>query len=156
MSHLALDRFSSSAHKSKFYHLYLLIQDPTPPRFSYHRAHISGIARMMNLTHFVDLASTGRQLLVIQTRQESDLANGQLFLEELIKKDLFDEGAYILQSECRIYETGSFHKNNIEKMGAKDLVEFIQTGHIQSLTHHIEKWKQVLEKFDQKSHNASK
>lgn len=133
--------------KSRYFHLYLLVQDPTPPRFTYQQGLMSGVSRMMNLTHFVGLVGSGRQLIVVQTHREQNLANGQIYLEALKSNHLVGEGAYILQSEPYIYETGAFHQGMISQMGAQGIVEVLQTGHFQNLNNYIPKWKQVLIPF---------
>lgn len=133
--------------KSKHYHLYMLIQDPTPPRFSYQAGIVKGASRMMNLTPFVELAGTGRQLIVIQTYHEQYLANAQMFLDGLKHKNLIDQGAYILETETYIYESGAFHQGLISSSGAQGIIEMLQTGHFQSLSSHIPKWQTVLKPF---------
>jgi hypothetical protein len=135
--------------KSKYYHLYLLVQDPTPPKFSYQGGVVSGASRMMNLTHFVGLTGTGRHLIVVQTHSEQALANGQVYLDGLKKSKLVDPSAYILKSEPYIYEAGSFHQGLISQMGAQGIIEVLQTGHFQSLATYIPKWKQALKPYNQ-------
>ena len=53
-----------SLHTMKYPHLYLLVQDPTAPKFSYIGYGELRASRAMNLTHFVGLFGTGRQLIV--------------------------------------------------------------------------------------------
>ncbi len=130
--------------KSKHYHLYMLIQDPTPPRFSYRGGTVSGISRMMNLTPFVGLNGTGRHLIVFQTYHEQYLAKAEDLLEALKESKLVDESAYILENETYIYETGIFHQGLISMMGAQGIIEILQTGHFQSLSSYIPKWQMVL------------
>lgn len=151
MSCLILNPTHSSRNygTSKYYHLYLLIQDPTPPRFSYREGIANGMSRLMNLTYFVGLTETGRQLIVIQTHDEQNLANGEAFLNALKTNNLIDPGAYILKSEPYIYEAGTFHQGLISQMGAEDIIEFLQTGHFQGLSNYISKWKQVLKPYSE-------
>ena len=73
--------------KIKFHHLYLLIHDPTPPRFTYSWG-IPSTTRMMNITDFVDLENTGMQLIIFQTHNEDTLQNGSTILQQL--KEKFD------------------------------------------------------------------
>lgn len=135
--------------KSKHYHLYMLIQDPTPPRFSYHGGVATGISRMMNLTQFVGLVGTGRQLIVVQTYNEQYLAQAQTFLDSLKGRKLVGEGAYLLETDTYIYESGSFYRGLINTMGAQEIIEMIQTGHFQSLATYIQKWQMVLKPFSE-------
>jgi hypothetical protein len=136
--------FPKNFSKSKHYHLYMLIQDPTPPSFTYHTGIGNGSSRMMNLTPFVGLEGTGRQLIVIQTYNEQYLTQDQLFLERLKSSNLVDISAYILQSDSYIYESGTFHQGLISSMGAQDIIEILQTGHFQTLSSYIQRWEMVL------------
>lgn len=130
--------------KSKHFHLYMLIYDPTPPQFSYRSGGIAGVRRMMNLTHFVDLASTGRQLIVVQTPREEMLAQAPTFLEELKKQKLVDLGAYLLTSQTYIYESEVLHQGIIAQLGAQEIIEILQTGHFNHLTSYIPRWETAL------------
>lgn len=133
--------------KSKYYHLYLLIQDPTPPRFTYQGGLVSGSSRMMNLTHFVGLAETGRQLVVLQMHNESHVTDGQFYVDALKNQSLLDVGAYLLKAEPYIYEAGAFQQGLISEMGAQELIEVLQTAHFLNLSGYISKWKQVLKPY---------
>ncbi len=133
--------------KLKYCHLYLLIQDPTPPRFSYHYGVGSGVSRLMNLTHFVGLSNTGRQLIVVQVHSDQYLANGQMILDALKSQKLVDPSAYILKAEPYVYESGSFYQSSIAQMGAQGIIEMLQTGHIQNLSNYISKWQKALKPY---------
>lgn len=141
--------------KSKYYHLYLLTQDPTPPKFSYQGGITSGVSRIMNLTHFVGLTGTGRHLIVVQTHSEQSLSNGQAFLDAMKTSKLVDSSAYILKAEPYIYEAGAFHQGLISQMGAEGMIDVLQTGHFQSLSSYMPKWKQVLKPYKQAVPNVS-
>jgi hypothetical protein len=151
MSCITLNPASSpqNYNKSKYFHLYMLIQDPTPPKFSYQGGIAAGVSRMMNLTHFVGLTETGRHLIVVQTHSEQALANGQVFLDALKKGKWLDASAYILKSEPYIYETGAFHQGLIAQIGAQGIIELLQTGHFQTLSTYVPKWKQALKPINQ-------
>ncbi len=137
------------ASKSKYYHLYLLIHDPSPPRFTYHGSSgVAGISRIMNLTQFAGLMNTGQQILVFQTHNEQSLTNGQAFLDSLKNKNLVDRSAYILKEESRIYEASYLNQSMIQQMNAGEFFEVLNTGHFQSLSTYIAKWKQVLKPFE--------
>lgn len=133
--------------KSKHYHLYMLIQDPTFPRFSYHGGVVNGTSRMMNLSHFVGLLGTGRQLIVIQTHNEQYLENAQVFLDGLKNNNLVDKGAYILETQRYIYESGAFHQWLVHNNGSQGIIEVLQTGHFQNLSSYIPKWQMFLKPF---------
>ena len=134
-----LNRASCHPTASKYYHLYLLIQDPSSPRFTYCSGVSSGISRMMNLSHFAGLTDTGRQLVVLQIHSQKDLQSEELFLADLKKHHLLDEGAYILSSETYTYEQSrSRHTKN------HPLLEILATDTFTSMSSHIARWKQVL------------
>ncbi len=145
MSALSFSPHSNQNYaKSKHYHLYLLVQDATPYRFTYRQGLGGKSSRLMNLTPFVDLAGTGRQLIVVQTPNENGLEDELSHLELIKKENLLDPGAYILQSDRYIYESGSLNQSQIP---FKDVVQILQTGHFNNLNQHIAKWKTVLKPY---------
>jgi hypothetical protein len=133
--------------KTKYYHLYLLIQDQSAPKFSYHSGIGNGVSRIMNLTPFLQLEGTGRHLVVVQTHGEKHLHDGDAHLSAMKKANLIDESAYILQAETYIYEAGSLNQTQIANLGAKEIIEVMQTGHFQGLSSYIPKWKKVLRPY---------
>jgi hypothetical protein len=133
--------------KSKHYHLYMLVADPTPPKFSYVGGVLSGASRVMNLTHFTGLSGTGKHLVVVQVHGENQLRNGDAFIQGLIKQKLLDPSASLLKSESYIYESGSFHQGVIAQAGGQGIVEVLQTGHFLNLGNYVSKWKQVLKPY---------
>lgn len=139
----------SQPSKSKYYHLYLLVQDPTPPRFCYHGGFSIGVSRLMNLTHLVGLTDTGQQLIVIQTYSEQGFSLGETYIRELIAKNLLGPSAYILKSETCLYEQSASYHTPYHQLSpqAQSLFEILNTGHFQSLSVYIPKWKQVLKPY---------
>lgn len=132
-----------SREKTKFYHLYMLIEDPTPPRFSFKSGIGKGISRLMNLTYFVGLEGTNKQLMVFQTYGDAYLQSAENYLDRLKQQNLIDASARILQTEHYIYEQDHFQQpQNIEN--AHHVLELIKTHHLQDMVHFIPKWKQVL------------
>lgn len=135
-----------SKEKTKFYHLYMLLDDPTLPRFSFRTGIGKGISRLMNLTHFAGLSGTGKQLLVFQTYGELNTQSANQYLEILKKGDLIDASARIIQTENYIYEQDHFQcPNNIEN--ASTIFEVLKTYHLQDMGNYIPKWKQALKPF---------
>ncbi len=132
-------------HKSKYYHLYLLIADSTEPRFAYQNSSISGTSRMMNLTHFLDLQQRGQQLIVFQAHNESGLNEGERLLNELKKKGLVDGAAYILRSEPYIYEQWPLHLDAMQE-AYRPYFEFLKTQDFRNMTNYFKQWKQGLHK----------
>ncbi len=139
----------ASHGKTKYHHLYLLIQDPTPPRFCYTGGISPGVSRLMNLTHLVGLSNTGQQLLVIQTHSEQTFSQGEKYLQDLKNKRLVGESAYILKAEPYIYEQGPYTHQSLRQLSSQGqkLFETINTGHFQSLSTYVQKWKQVLKPY---------
>lgn len=132
--------------KSSYSHLYLLIQDPTPPHFSYMNYSFSGISRCMNLTHFVGLTDTGRQLFVFQAYNPEALHKQDALLEDMKRKNLIDPSAYILKSDVFIYEqfpynTGWYHQM---PMPHQTHFEILDTSAFGSMSRYMHKWEQVM------------
>jgi len=132
------DESPKPLQKHKFPHLYILIHDPTPARFAY-RANISNAVRMMNLTHFVDLAGTQMQLIVFQT-WNTDLSAEQ-FLSNLKSQNLVDSAAYILKAEWFIYEQ---YPSTTIQLAGNPCFEQLRTFSFTSIAEHVERWKKAL------------
>lgn len=153
MSSFFIENFNTqpqqSHGRSKYFHLYVLIQDPTPPKFCYQGGVSAGISRLMNLTHFVGLTNSGQQLLVIQTNSEQSLNNGETYFNDLKTRNLVDRSAFILRTESHIYEQAPSYQNMIHQLGhsAQGMFETLNTGHFQALSTYIPKWKQALKPF---------
>jgi hypothetical protein len=130
--------------KSNFFHLYLLIADPTPPRFSYEGNGVPNTSRMMNLTQFVGLENTGQQLIVFQTH-EKNLKDEEKFLSELKNRNLVDSSAYILKSEPYVYEQWPLSSCNPENY--KPYFETLHTQDFRSMVQFFSKWKQGLKPY---------
>jgi hypothetical protein len=130
-----------------YFHVGMLIEDPTPPRFTYKNLRKSGASRATNYTCYCEeLQGTGKQLITVQVHGEKNLDNVPQFLEDLKNQKLIDETAKLLQTENYIYNQVAFNQTGLHKLGpkAKELVEIINTGHITILVHSIDKWKKVM------------
>ncbi len=131
----------------KFYHLYLLIQDPTPPRFSYHGGVSSGVSRCMNLTSCVGLENSGRQLIVLQTHSDRQFENRQSLLDGLKRAQLIDPSAYLLQSDTYIYEQGARFQIGQLSPSEQSFFEMLDTSHFNRILQYTAKWKTVLKPY---------
>lgn len=132
--------------KTKYPHLYLLIQDPAIPKFAYMSYNACEASRAMNLTRFAGLENTGRQLIVFQMRNENSLNNGENILEDLKKRDLIDPSAYLLKMESYIYELDSIIPNNIP-VPFKPFFELIHASSFSNMSNYISRWKEVLRPY---------
>jgi len=128
----------------KFYHLYLLLQDPTPPRFSYHSGMTAGISRMMNLTSFLGLGSEGRQLIVLQTYTDQQFDKAAQIMEDLKKTNLVDAGAYLLKAESYIYEQGPYFQMGLLNPNQQQFFELLNTSHFNIINTYASKWKKAI------------
>lgn len=136
---------SYQSKKTKFTHLYLLIEDPYPFRFTYHNGVSSQMSRMMNLTYFVGLDETGLQLIVIQLRKENNTVSGNDCLRQLQERGLISGIAKLLQAESYTYEQRQCNHSLLQKIKAgSPMLEVLETGSIGAMTTYIPKWKQVL------------
>ncbi len=127
-------------------HLYLLIEDPTLPRFTYKNLGVNGASRAMNLTPFAGLEGTGKQLISFQLHKENFLDLQDNYLEELKKQGLLDPSARILCKQTYIYKQVLLNRTPLHQLGesANKILEFIDTGHINHMALHLERWKRVM------------
>lgn len=135
-----------SQSKIKYYHVYLLIEDPTPPRFSYKYGAGSGISRLMNLTYFSDLFGTGMQLIAVQTHNEYYLDHQEEFFNQMKKNTLIDEDAVLLRAENYVYEQSHLDTSLVNQYKSS-MIEVLNTGHFLAMSGYIGKWKSVLKPF---------
>lgn len=139
-------------HPHIYYHIGLLIEDPTPPRFTYKNLHANGVSRSTNYTCYsAELKGTGKQLITIQVHGQQNLANAPQFLEELKKQNLIDADAKLLQVESYVYSQVPLSQTNLHKLGprAQAIFEIINTGHITNLANYIDKWKQAMKPWNE-------
>jgi hypothetical protein len=127
-----------------FFHLYLLIQDPSPHKFTYFRSLTPGSWRMMNMTPFLDLGKTGRQLIAFQTHGEKDAAYAETLLEDLKQSDLVDKSAYLLQVEPYVYEQYPHFSLNKLAPEQKEFFDMLDTSHFNMIGTYAPRWKQLL------------
>ncbi len=134
---------SARSMKTNFYHLYLLIADPSPPAFSYQGYGGPLASRMMNLTHFAGLENSGRQLIIFQTQTEKGLRAAEEFLKDLKAKKLLSPSAYVLKEEPYIYEQWG-HQHWQLSESQKEMIEVLDTSHLTSISKRLAQWKQTL------------
>ncbi len=135
-----LSRYSTSKH----YHLYLLIEDPTPPRFTYQNSICSGTSRIINVTPFSSfLQGTGHQLVAIQATDEKSCNKSDAYFLELQKKEWIDPSARLITSEKYIYEQAHFNLGKIsqEHPKASSFFEVLNTEAIWNIPQHTQRWE---------------
>ncbi len=147
-SSFACQQMAKTKGKTNFYHLYMLIQDASPFRFTYQGTGGPKVSRVMNLTPFVGLSGSGRQLLIFQTHGEQTLQEGQALLDDLKKKQLVAPEAYILRQEPYIYEQKPHHSVNQLTVEQRSFFEQIDTSHFMSMSSRIGRWKMVIPKIN--------
>lgn len=131
------------SHTSKFYHLYLLLEDSTPPRFSYKNINIQGSSRVMNLTRFLGLS--GKQLIVFQIYSEPDVNMAHAFIDQLKTEGLIYSDARLLNAEVHNYEQSFFNNSILHQIPhASQIVEVLNTGAFSVMSSYVPKWTQVL------------
>lgn len=133
------------ARGHKFYHLYLLLHDPNPPHFSYHSGVSAGISRMMNLTPFLEMNEKNRQLIVLQTYNETCFDKADKILDDLKRANLVSMESMLLQSDSYIFEQGPYF--NVGKAPTQEIRSFFEqlnTAHFNMIHSYAPKWKRVL------------
>lgn len=139
----------SQANRSKYPHVYLLIEDHALPKFTYMHFSFEGISRAMNMTQFVGLEGSGKQLIAFQVHGEQFFNKGEEFLNRLKQSNLVSQESRILQSQTYLYEQASFNMSTINQYGptGSTIFEFINAGHIFNISMHMDKWRKVIPRF---------
>ncbi len=143
---------NTPVHPHTYYHIGMLIEDPTPSRFTYRNLHGNGASRSTNYTPYsMELKGTGKQLITIQIYGEQNLAHADKFIDELKKQKLIDADAKLLQMENYIYKQVALNQNALHRLGpqAQAIFEIINTGHITNLSNYIDKWKKVMKPWNE-------
>lgn len=143
---------NSPFHPHNYYHIGLLIADPTPPRFAYKNLSGHGASRSTNYTLYsVELKDTGKQLITIQVHGEKNMKNAEQFMAELKKQGLIDSKAELLKVENYTYKQCHFNQGLLHQLGpeAQSIFEVLNTGHITNLSTYIEKWKTGMKPWNQ-------
>lgn len=136
-----------NCNETNHYHVYLLVHDPTPPRFAYRNGGTLDASRIMNLTSFNGLAESPLQLIAIQTHSVPKEA--ELYFNALKTQNLLGPDAYLVRTDSYIYKAGRFHQGNIKELHAEGLIEVLQTGSFQGLSRYVAKWQSVLKPWNQ-------
>jgi hypothetical protein len=151
-SYIEIENFPQlpKPHYSKHSHLYLLIKDDAPVRFTYHNGFCRGISRAINLTPFSpELRGRGHQLVALQVNDISMLEKGDFFVEELRKKELISASSRLVASETYVYEQAHFNRSIIQTSHPKtaSFFEVLGTEAIWNIPSHIEKWEKVFKPY---------
>lgn len=135
---------------SKHPHLYLLISDPTPVRFTYMNGFCGGVSRAINLTPFLpELEGTREQLIVVQTHDVDCVLNASQFLEEFKKRGLIDSAASLITAESYVYQQPHFNLSEIQNAHPKASIffEMLHTEAIWNISQHVARWEKVFKPF---------
>lgn len=137
--------------KSRYFHLYLLVEDPTPWCCSYRHGILPGVSRFMNLTPFVGLDGSGMQLFVLQTYSEIDFNKQDIYLEQLKKNHILADNARLLQVESVIYEQNLQYPHIAHQLPKEmqTFFEVLNTSHIQNIVSYVPKWKDVFKPYEE-------
>lgn len=151
IENIAQAHLNNNGNKAKYYHLYLLVADPSPWCCTYRHGVVPGTSRMMNLTPFVGLDGTGMQLFVLQTYSEADYNKKNEYFEHLKKQNIIGKDAKLLCADSATYEQSYQYSSAIHQLpqNLKAYFEVLNTGHIQSIGTYAPKWKMVLKPYNQ-------
>lgn len=132
-----------NATQHPYYHLYMLVEDQTPSRFTYLNGIASGISRSMNLTPFLQMPRSDLQLIVLQTHGKKELVDAQKFLEEFKAKGYLAKDARIITVESYIYNQTFMNVNSVQKLGGS-LIEVLDSSSFGGLAKYLDKWKGAM------------
>lgn len=145
-----VQQVASNPHN--YYHIGMLIADPTPPRFTYRNLSVKGASRSTNYTPYSqELRGTGKQLITIQVHGPQNLDKVDQFFAELKKQKLIAENAQLLQVENYIYRQVPLNQSALHKLGTpgQAMFEILNTGHISNLSNYVEKWKKAMKPWNE-------
>jgi hypothetical protein len=133
----------AESRKHNYYHLYFLIEDPTPSRFTYLNGIVSGMTRAMNLTPFLKMPREGFQLIAIQIDGKNELGDRDKFLDAFKDKGLLAPDARITAWEAYVHEQAYSNARPLVQLGGQ-LIELLDTSSFSALSRYLEKWKEAI------------
>jgi hypothetical protein len=126
--------------KRSYDHLYILVEDPAPSRFTYLNGIVQGMSRAMNLTPFLDMPGQGLQFIVIQTNGKEESNAGEMFLDAFKNKGFLSADAKIITFDTYTYHQLHSNPSAILRIGG-GLIESLDTSGFTSMLQYLEKWK---------------
>jgi hypothetical protein len=133
---------TKQSHMRTYAHLYLLVDDPTPVRFTYISGILTGMSRAMNLTPFIDMPRSNLQLIAIQTVPGKE-REASYFLEGFKAQNLLTEQAQLLAWDTYVYQQASVNLSQIQKLGG-GMVELLDSSSFGGIIKYFDKWKKAL------------
>jgi hypothetical protein len=127
-----------------YHHVYMLVEDGAPVKFTYLSQILKGMSRAMNLTPFVKIPHTGQQLIVVQTQKKGEEADPLKFLEAFKSKGLLSREAKILATDHYIYRQSRSNFDALLKL-AGSMIELFDMSTFSVMKRHVEKWKGALQ-----------
>ncbi len=129
--------------KQLYPHLYILVEDSIPVRFTYFNAILPNISRAMNLTPFLSMPQTGQQLIAIQTYVTDKPLDPQKFLEVFQSKGLLTPEAKLLASEEYTYSQRYANHAALLKLGGP-MIEMLDTSSFSGMQRYLARWSSVI------------
>ncbi len=126
--------------KHQYHHLYMLVKDPTPARFTYLNGIASGMSRAMNLTSFLDMPEENLQLIVVQTHGVCDENQMVKFFDAFKNRGLLTIDAQIIDFDFFSYQQAYMNTAHISQLGGP-LIEMLDTSSFAGMIRYLEKWK---------------
>lgn len=141
VDHPGFDNARSSRHKID--HLYVLLEEEGPVRFTYQNGITSGMFRAMNLTPFLEMSEGNTQLIVIQTNGNAGVGDLDRFLDALKSKGLLTEKARALTVDTYSYSQSLVNTIAMKEVGGP-LIEVLDSSSFSGMSRYLDKWTSVL------------
>lgn len=130
--------------KHLYNHLYMLVEDAAPSRFTYLNGITLGMSRAMNLTPFLRMPSSNLQMIVVQTYGNSNsLAVAEEFLEAFKQKGYLSINARIITTDTYIYNQAMMNVSTIQRLGGP-MVEVLESSGFAGMAKYVDKWKSAM------------
>lgn len=123
-------------------HLYMLVEDPTPVRFTYVN-NIPGASRAMNLTPFLQMAQSNLQLIAVQTHTANEIGKAQEYLDAFKAKNLLTANARIIAVDTYTYNQGHMNMSSVQRLGGP-MIELLDSSSFAGMGKYLDKWRGAL------------
>lgn len=129
--------------KHTYNHLYMLIEDPAPSRFTYLNGICGGMSRAMNLTPFLQMPGSNLQMIAVQTHSPGDPGEAGRFLDAFKSRGFLDKDARLIATDTYAYHQTMMNVTNVQRLGG-GMIEVLDSSSFAGMIRYVDKWKSTM------------
>lgn len=139
----AIDGRVSMPSTNTYEHIYLLVEDPSDPKFGYMVgfSDIKEITRAMNMTRFIPSMPLNKQLIALQMNPKIPAKHPEAYVSCLIKKGWLAPDATLSDFVTLSFEQGRLPEEDVIP---KSKITKLQAVILQRMSEYIDRWEEAF------------